>query len=354
VSIIKRSVTLATRGVECLGALRLIERLEPDRPDLLRILTYHRIADPASDPNLYPGLISTTPEGFDAQLAWLSRTHRVISLAELLEARRRGTPLPPRALLLTFDDAYHDFAESAWPTLRRHGLPATLFVPTAFPDHPERLFWWDRLHHAFAATQRREPLDSPLGELALGTAALRSETFKRVRESVKQLTHDDAMAVADRICIALGEQLDEHRVLGWDALRELARQGVELAAHSQTHPLMNRIPPDRMRKEATGSRQDLEREVGSCLPVFAYPSGGFDHRVVQALEAEGFELAFTTRRGVNDLRSEHPLCLRRIHVGMRTTRAMLRTQLLSAVGTLQRWWLPSDASIRAPSGALQT
>ena len=114
---------------------------------------------------------------------------------------------------------------------------------------------------------------------------------------------------------------------------------------------MNRIPPDRMRKEATGSLQDLEREIGSCLPVFAYPSGGFDHRVVEALEEEGFELAFSTRRGVNDLRSEHPLCLRRIHVGMRTTRAMLRTQLLSMVGSIQRWWLPSDVSSRASTAA---
>jgi hypothetical protein len=58
---VKNAVSLATRGAECLGALRVLEQLEPDRPELLRILTYHRIADPASEPNLYPGLISTTP-----------------------------------------------------------------------------------------------------------------------------------------------------------------------------------------------------------------------------------------------------------------------------------------------------
>ena len=51
-----------------------------------------------------------------------------------------------RVVVAFFDDGYLDFAEHAWPTLQSLGIPAVLFVPTAFPDHPGPGFWWDRLY----------------------------------------------------------------------------------------------------------------------------------------------------------------------------------------------------------------
>jgi peptidoglycan/xylan/chitin deacetylase (PgdA/CDA1 family) len=339
--VVKRTATLAARGAELAGLLRLLELTEPKQPGLLRVLAYHRIGYPARQPTLYPGLLSATPEGFAAQLEVLQQNQRVISLQDILEARRCGRPLPPGALLLTFDDADLDFAEFAWPALRRHELPATLFVPTAFPDQPDRIFWWDRLYHAVTASPRCEPLATPIGPLSLATPNERFASFKRLRDAVKRLPHDEAMKLVDWICDELGEFAHEPRVLSWDQLRGLARDGVTLAPHSRTHPLMNQISVERMRDEAAGSRRDIEREIGSAPPVFAYPSGGFDDRVADVLREEGFDLAFTTLRGVNDMRTADPLRLRRINVGLRTSGAVLRTQLLSTVGRIQRWWLPA-------------
>jgi peptidoglycan/xylan/chitin deacetylase (PgdA/CDA1 family) len=91
---------------------------------------------------------------------------------------------------------------------------------------------------------------------------------------------------------------------------------------------MNRISPEEAREEVVGSLRDLEREIGSVLPIFAYPSGGFNDAVVRVLEQAGVKLAFTTRRGINDLCRPDPLRLRRINVGQRTTLAALRAQLL--------------------------
>jgi peptidoglycan/xylan/chitin deacetylase (PgdA/CDA1 family) len=351
--VIKQMAMWGARGAELCGLVRLLELLEPERPDLLRVLTYHRVGDPGSEPDAYPGLFSATPRGFADQAAHLARSHRVISLEELLEARRTRRPLPPRALLLTFDDAYRDFAEHAWPALRRHGLPVTLFVPTAFPDDLERIPWWDRLYHAVTATPRRAPLECEVGPLALATASERAASFKRLRDRVKTLDHDSAMAWVDRLCAGLGAPPQAHRMLGWDELRTLARDGVSLAAHTRTHPLMTRIPAARVREEAVGSLRDLAREVGAVAPVFAYPSGAFDDAVVALLESEGFELAFTTVRGVNDLRRDHPLRLRRINVGMRTSRAAQRVQLLSSIGGLQRRWLRTSPRPPAPARAMR-
>jgi len=70
----------------------------------------------------------------------LAGNYHVVSVPELLDAVYENSPLPPKSVMITFDDTYRDFAEFAWPVLKQHKLPVTLFVPTAFPDQPDRSF----------------------------------------------------------------------------------------------------------------------------------------------------------------------------------------------------------------------
>ena len=95
------------------------------RPGLLRVLTYHRVAELADRPDLDPRLISTTPAVFDQQMRYLAGHFKVVSLNEVLETLKGGKRLPDRAVLITFDDAYCDFTDYAWPILKRHKLPVT-------------------------------------------------------------------------------------------------------------------------------------------------------------------------------------------------------------------------------------
>ena len=99
---------------------------------VLRVLTYHRIVDPASGERCNPSLLSATPTGFETQMRHLARRYRVVGADEVAAAYRRERRLPDRAVLVTFDDAYRDVGEVAWPIMRALGLPATVFVPTAF------------------------------------------------------------------------------------------------------------------------------------------------------------------------------------------------------------------------------
>jgi peptidoglycan/xylan/chitin deacetylase (PgdA/CDA1 family) len=258
----------------------------------------------------------------------LSRRFRVISLAEAVAAVRTRSGLPPRALLITFDDAYRDFAEHAWPVLRGLGLPAVVFVPTAFPGEPGRAFWWDRLHRALLSTRREAPLASPAGELRLGSRAERERSFAHVRDRVKALPHRAAMELVEEVCGALEPSPAAGSVLGWDALRALAREGVTLCAHTRTHPLLDRIDAAQTRAEVAGALADLRREIGEALPVLAYPDGRYGPETLAAVRDAGIEVAFTTHRGINDLRTLDALQLRRVPVAPRSTDALLRVQLL--------------------------
>ena len=140
------------------GILTLLERTGAEKANLLRVLTYHRVDDPDARPWLNRDLISATPTDFEAQMKYLSSNYHLISVFDVLEAieKREAKTLPLRAVLVTFDDAYADFEEHAWPVLKHYQVPVTLFVPTAFPDRPERLFWWDRLFHAVHNTRARD------------------------------------------------------------------------------------------------------------------------------------------------------------------------------------------------------
>ncbi len=329
VSMVKRFSSVAARGAALSRLLDLLEWAERPCAGILRVLTYHRIADPDAEPALGSRLISATPAAFERQMASLAARYRVVSMQHVLDARRRGRSMPSGAVLVTFDDAYEDFAAHAWPIMKRYGLPATLFVATSFPGRKDRVFWWDRLHQALYATARRDELDTPLGPLSLATATRRARVYNRLVDCAKTLSHHAAIDLVDRICEKLDAPPPRNHVLGWDALRRLADEGVTLGAHSRTHPLMNRIRVVEAAAEAAGSYRDLCDEIGSALPIFAYPAGGVNDRVAAALKREGFVLGFTTQCGINDLRVADPLQLRRIHVGQRTTVPVLRTRLLA-------------------------
>lgn len=323
---VRRSALAATRSRAFELFIGALERVVPAQPGRLGILTYHHVADPARSPLLYPGLF-TSPSEFAAQMDFLASRYRPVSLPELLAARRGEHSLPLRSVLVTFDDGYRDFADHAWPTLRRHGIPATLFIPTAYPGNPGQVFWWDRLYGAVSATDA-ETIETPDGDLRLASSAERVETYRRLRGKVKSLPHAEGMALVDEICETLGAPSTRSDVLGWPDLRRLDSEGVDLAPHSRTHPLLDRVPVEVAREEIVGSLEDLEREVGGRPRVFAYPGGGESPEVVRILEEEKFELAFSTERGTNDVRAADWLRLRRINVGRASAVPLVRAQLL--------------------------
>jgi peptidoglycan/xylan/chitin deacetylase (PgdA/CDA1 family) len=326
----------------------LLDQLESwssQRPGTLAVLTYHRVDDPSQRPDLYQGSISATPEEFDDQLRAFRRRCNFVSMQDVLAARA-GATLPPRALLVTFDDAYHDFASHAWPIMRRYDVPVTLFVPTAFPGDRRRCFWWDRLAHLLAHWPVERAFPGPNGDIDLANAHERTAMMRQLRDHVKSMPHATAMEYVDRLCAVASADaaLKDNHVLSWDELRSLSQQGVTLAAHTQTHPLMHRITSAEAHAEVTGSLRDLQREIGTVLPVFAYPSGGFSDEVFEVLRSASVALAFSTCRGLNQLENCNPLALRRINVGRRTNSSIVRAQMLPTVDRLISW-LPVRSAV---------
>lgn len=334
---LKSAATLGARSRPFEWFVGLLERLDREEPDLLRVLTYHRVEWSDAIPTPYPWA-TIPPDVFTEQMQFISRHYHVLSVGELLHVLNARGDLPRRSVLITFDDGYQDFRSQAWPVLKALKLPVALFVATAYLSEPGRLFWWDRLHHALMNTTRRDALQTPVGQLLLGTARQREGAYTRLRDCVRKMPHAEALVWVGTTCVELGVPPPPPAVLNWDEVRELASDGVNIGSHTRTHPLLTRIPIEDVRAEVAGSLRDLERELGVGLPILAYPGGEFDDSVVRVLADEGYVLGFTTIRGLNTLKRVNPLKLRRINVGRRTSLALLRAQLMARSAGLNRFF----------------
>jgi peptidoglycan/xylan/chitin deacetylase (PgdA/CDA1 family) len=154
------------------------------------------------------------------------------------------------------------------------------------------------------AQHRHEIPIVPLAEAAADLAAGPAGTRRLV------LTFDDAWA--DNHAHALGPLTSQRlpailyapsRLLGRPGymtpgqLREMAAAGIEIGAHSRTHPDLRGCTAAELDSEVRGSKNDLEDLIGRPVLSFAYPAGLLDDRVVSAVAAAGFSSAVTTRPG---------------------------------------------------------
>ena len=110
----------------------------------LPILMYHYVEPWPADADLIRQGLTVKPEDFAAQMAYLHENGYVtVSLYDLADAVALGTPLPEKAVVLTFDDGYRSLLDYVVPVLQPYGYTGTAFVITQFIDEerPEYLSW---------------------------------------------------------------------------------------------------------------------------------------------------------------------------------------------------------------------
>ncbi len=288
----------------------------------LLILSYHRVL-PDPDP-LRPA--QTHLRSFEAQLAALQRGFNVLPLTVAVEQMREGR-LPPRAVAITFDDGYKDNVTIAMPALRRRGLSATFFIATGYLNG---LMWNDTIIESVRAASG-DTLD--LGGLGMGTLPIGSVTDKRrtiaaIIEQLKYREPDDRLQATARVRAIACEALDLSLMMSPEDLCTLLNAGMELGAHTVTHPILSNVSVEDARREILESMHALESITGTPVTSFAYPNGrpdqdyGREH--VRLLSEAGIQFAVSTAPGLADQRSD-PLQLPRLAAwGDNGIRFMLR------------------------------
>lgn len=253
------------------GGYAVARALTRDSP---RILMYHRFAAESS-----PHALGV--RDFDYQVREIARLFRPTTMRGLARELRSPHGARPGSIAITVDDGYADFHEYALPVLKRHGVPATLFATTGFIDRKLWL-WPDVIEYALAqATKPMFSLPLPTGgaiEFSRATPAERGTAHKRLVALSLTLPDEQMRALHQALLQELAVVLPEaptkdYAPLSWQQLRELAAAGIEIGAHTQTHPCLSKIGSERLHEEIAGSRRRLEEMLGAEVLSFCYPNG---------------------------------------------------------------------------------
>lgn len=201
----------------------------------LTILMYHKV-DELSPGVRFPGNY-VSPRQFERQLdALVGWGYQTISLEQWIDYREgRVRALPPKPLVLTFDDGYTCFDRHAWPAMRERGLTGTVFLVAGEIGGSNS---WDR-------DERREPL------------------------------------------------------LAADRIGALQSEGVEFGSHSMTHPPLAKIDLGRARDELVRSRTILCDLLDREITTFAYPFSNQNRSVRALAREAGYRCAVRGRGRMN-------------------------------------------------------
>ena len=259
----------------------------------LSIVMFHRVL-PEPD-TLRP--FENHAELFRQRVRWLATNFSVLTVRDAVRCLRDNT-LPARALCITFDDGYADNADVALPILLDAGVAATFFSTTRYLDGG--MMWNDRLIEAVRCW------DAPHIDLSrwdLPPCSLEGDRFtalNRLLESVKYLDYETRDSLSSALLKDSGSKVDR-LMMPPARLQALCAAGMEVGAHTHSHPIMAKLNNDALREELTLNRQLLQEITGTEISSFAYPNGRADQDFTAAhaalLRETGFECALTTMPG---------------------------------------------------------
>lgn len=260
----------------------------------LSILIYHRVL-PAPDP-----LRTGDPDvaRFRWQMRLLAEHFNVLPLHEAALRLQAGT-LPPRAASITFDDGYADNYTHALPVLREFGLHATFFIATAYLDGG-RMFNDTLIELAKTLPAGRHTFaDVGLGEFDIATPADRRALMSALIGHFKYQAPEHRADAAERLADAFGIVLPTDLMMDSAQLRALHAAGMEIGAHTDTHPILARQRPTDAEHDIAHGQRKLAALLGAPPRLFAYPNGrpvkdyGPEH--AEMVAAHGFAAAVSTR-----------------------------------------------------------
>jgi len=250
-------------------------------------------------------ILKVTPEFLESVIVEIKQAgFEPISLDELPGRLKPGYAGPPFACF-TLDDGYKDNAIHAYPVFKRHSVPFTIYVPTAFADGTGDLWWLvletviDRAPHVTIQ------MDGTIRHLPAETVGEKTAAFDQIYWWLRRLPEDRARYVVAELAQSIGydpSALCHELVMDWDEIRALARDPlVTIGGHTKGHYALGKLPLDEARAEITGSLERIEAELGSPCHHMSYPYGcpvSAGKREFELAAAAGVKTAVTTRKGL--------------------------------------------------------
>lgn len=293
----------------------------------LTIVMYHYVR-PIADSG-HPRIKGLELDLFRAQLEYMRRHYNPVSVEELLASGRSGNPIPPRSILLTFDDGFSEHHEHAAPLLRSFGFSGAFYPPScAVLDR--RALEVHKIHYILASTgtpshlvEKMEALilNAPAEQGLLPLAEYRERHWRSSRfdpaEVIyvkRMLQHELPAPLRSEVCDALFREyvssdpadFADSLYLDLDQLREMVDWGMHVGSHGHDHVWLEHL-------DREGQKADIEWSLTMLKQIgvgtdwsFCYPYGSYNQQTLDTLTELGCVLAFTTRVALAQLHEGPP------------------------------------------------
>jgi peptidoglycan/xylan/chitin deacetylase (PgdA/CDA1 family) len=247
-----------------------------------------------------------TDDQLEQCLVFFGKHYTPVDMAAVLAAQRGEQALPPRALLVTFDDGWADTEEYALPVLQRRRCPAVVFVVSSAVGASHG-FWQERLFRAWKSGVDPDVLAFAWQRAGIETEAP-PENWQSI-DSVRMLIARHRPLVPSAR-LALVEQLEGEmpagrpEMLTRDQLRSLHRAGVEIGAHGVTHEALAETScgVGELRESKARLTELLE---GGAVETMSFPHGSYDAELLRAA-TQAFQLVFTSDGHLNSVVGGRP------------------------------------------------
>ena len=296
-SAIKRTALAVAKTCGHFAMLRWVMRKR------LLVLCYHSvISDDA--PQDSRTNIAVTKRQFESQLQSLQKYRKPISFAELEAALQGNAELPDYSVLLTMDDGFRNNVTHAAPLLKQYGIPATVFLTTGLIGTTSML-WTQEV------TERQR-------HLRIDVAHHRPTSKLKRLPNAKRLVYLDELRANTELKVHSNWQRELYAFMDWDEVRQLRSFGIDIGAHTVSHPILSSLSSEDVRQELSDCKAKIEQETGTPCYAIAYPNGGeadFNEVVIDECRQQGFRIGFNLIGRRNpQLREINPLSINRVCV----------------------------------------
>ena len=266
------------------------------------ILMFHRVCPDSPTPRIRGNAgLEVTPEYLENTIQFLRQNnYEIVSLTRATQILN-GDYEEKKFAVFTFDDGYADNYLHAYPVLKKHAVPFTIYVATHLPDG-EAVLWWYLLEDLVLRENQIEfKFNGREYQYFCSSFWEKEQTYQDIHSLILNNPPDTLNQRIQQIfknydIDFLGKTSE--LALNWQQVREMSEDPlVEIGAHTIHHHVLNKLSESAVQKEMEDSRDKIESKTGKKVEHFCYPFGTQNEvgeREFQIARKCGFKTSTTT------------------------------------------------------------
>jgi len=275
--------------------------------DGLLVLCYHRVTD---ERDLHDPLkVSMT--NFEKQISFLKKNYHIISGEKLRDIINENEPMPNRSCMITFDDGWKDNYTHAYSILRKHDVPAVIFVSTDYIG-TNNIFWHERLQNYLlncsenilnlGSIKNLEKWPIEIKDMISGIIKAdikdKQNKINELITALKKYKPDKINELNNELSkIIISGEIKEPLMLSWGQLKEMSQHNIHVGSHTRSHAILTQVSDKKVIEELKESKDILEKKLGRSIFYCSFPNGNYNESIMRVAKETNYLASFACLRG---------------------------------------------------------